>query len=88
MHSSVFPDFYLKYVYGDLARGLNRDVEMLIFPYKITHASECSFPENQGDALLLEVQDMKKNTLGRTSIPVSAMADNNVCLALLYVIMF
>lgn len=35
------------------------------------------FPENQGDALLLEVQDMKKNTLGRTSIPVSAMADNN-----------
>ncbi|WMV39524.1 hypothetical protein MTR67_032909 [Solanum verrucosum] len=35
------------------------------------------FPENQGDALLLEVQDMKKSTLGRTSIPVSAVADNN-----------
>ncbi|KAK4342191.1 hypothetical protein RND71_038007 [Anisodus tanguticus] len=35
------------------------------------------FPENQGDALLVEVQDMKKSTLGRTSIPVSAVADNN-----------
>ncbi|XP_055824785.1 uncharacterized protein LOC129893300 [Solanum dulcamara] len=35
------------------------------------------FPENQGDALLLEVQDMRKSTLGRTSIPVSAVADNN-----------
>lgn len=35
------------------------------------------FPENQGDALLLEVQDIKKSTLGRTSIPVSAVADNN-----------
>ncbi|CAN4104391.1 unnamed protein product [Withania somnifera] len=35
------------------------------------------FPENQGDAFLLEIQDMKKTTLGRTSIPVSAMADNN-----------
>uniref|UniRef100_A0A3Q7HGH3 Uncharacterized protein n=1 Tax=Solanum lycopersicum TaxID=4081 RepID=A0A3Q7HGH3_SOLLC len=67
----------LKYAYDDLARRSDRDVEILISPYKITHASIFSFPENQGDALLLEVQDMKKSTLGRTSIPVSAVADNN-----------
>ncbi|XP_059282074.1 uncharacterized protein LOC132035924 isoform X2 [Lycium ferocissimum] len=35
------------------------------------------FPENQGDALLIEVQDMKRSTLGRTLIPVSAVADNS-----------
>ncbi|XP_070037538.1 uncharacterized protein [Nicotiana tomentosiformis] len=35
------------------------------------------FPENQGDALLLEVQDMKRSTLGRTSIPISAVTDSN-----------
>lgn len=78
----------LKYAYDDLARRSDRDVEILISPYKITHASIFSFPENQGDALLLEVQDMKKSTLGRTSIPVSAVADNNVCLVLQIVIMF
>ncbi|KAL3502951.1 hypothetical protein ACH5RR_037400, partial [Cinchona calisaya] len=34
------------------------------------------FPENQGDSILLEVQDVKKNVQGRASIPVSSMTDN------------
>nr|GMD84221.1 Epidermin biosynthesis protein like [Ipomoea batatas] len=34
------------------------------------------FPENQGDALLVEVQDSKKNILGQATIPISSTLDN------------
>uniref|UniRef100_A0A2N9FJ97 Uncharacterized protein n=1 Tax=Fagus sylvatica TaxID=28930 RepID=A0A2N9FJ97_FAGSY len=34
------------------------------------------FPESQGDALLVEVQDTKKSVQGRTAIPVSSLTDN------------
>ncbi|RAL51189.1 hypothetical protein DM860_018215 [Cuscuta australis] len=34
------------------------------------------FPENQGDALLVEVQDSKKNVLGLATVPVASMVDN------------
>ncbi|KAF5482667.1 hypothetical protein F2P56_003217 [Juglans regia] len=34
------------------------------------------FPETQGDALLVEVQDTKNSVQGRTTIPVSSLADN------------
>ncbi|CAH9091069.1 unnamed protein product [Cuscuta epithymum] len=34
------------------------------------------FPENQSDALLVEVQDSKKNTLGLAMVPISSMVDN------------
>ncbi|KAG2719653.1 hypothetical protein I3843_03G262600 [Carya illinoinensis] len=34
------------------------------------------FPEIQGDALLVEVQDTKNSVQGRTTIPVSSLADN------------
>ncbi|KAI3852139.1 hypothetical protein MKW92_040856 [Papaver armeniacum] len=33
------------------------------------------FPENQGDALLLEVQDLNKVTQGRATIPLSSLND-------------
>ncbi|XP_010036107.1 uncharacterized protein LOC104425188 isoform X1 [Eucalyptus grandis] len=34
------------------------------------------FPESQGDALLVEVQDTKKSVLGRAAIPISSLTDN------------
>ncbi|KAK8517885.1 hypothetical protein V6N13_128043 [Hibiscus sabdariffa] len=34
------------------------------------------FPETEGDALLLEVQDKKKLVQGRATIPVSSLSDN------------
>ncbi|KAK3025513.1 hypothetical protein RJ639_042048 [Escallonia herrerae] len=34
------------------------------------------FPENQGDALLLEVHDAKKTVQGRATIPISSLTDN------------
>lgn len=34
------------------------------------------FPESQADALLVEVQDMKKSAQGRTRIPISSLIDN------------
>ncbi|KAM7492448.1 hypothetical protein LguiA_035369 [Lonicera macranthoides] len=34
------------------------------------------FPENQGDALLLEVQDEKKAVQGRAIIPITSLTDN------------
>ncbi|KAF4360031.1 uncharacterized protein LOC115699041 isoform X1 [Cannabis sativa] len=34
------------------------------------------FPESQGDALLVEVQDTKKSVLGRATIPISSLTDN------------
>ncbi|WJZ99793.1 hypothetical protein VitviT2T_018209 [Vitis vinifera] len=34
------------------------------------------FPESQGDALLLEVQDAKKSVQGRCTIPISSLSDN------------
>lgn len=37
-----------------------------------------SFPEDQGDALLVEVQDQNKITQGRATIPVSSLTDNPV----------
>lgn len=39
-----------------------------------------SFPESQGDALLLEVQDAKKSVQGRCTIPISSLSDNPVCI--------
>ncbi|KAK9995441.1 hypothetical protein SO802_020127 [Lithocarpus litseifolius] len=36
------------------------------------------YPESQGDALLVEVQDAKKSVQGRTAIPVSSLTDNPV----------
>lgn len=38
-----------------------------------------SFPESQGDALLLEVRDAKKTVQGRATIPISSLTDNPVC---------
>ncbi|XP_028096155.1 uncharacterized protein LOC114296056 isoform X1 [Camellia sinensis] len=35
-----------------------------------------SFPENQGDALLLEVQDTKKTIHGRAIIPIASLTEN------------
>ncbi|KAJ0052672.1 hypothetical protein Pint_01781 [Pistacia integerrima] len=35
-----------------------------------------SFPENEGDALLVEVQDKKNSIQGRATIPVSSLTDN------------
>lgn len=37
-----------------------------------------SFPESQGDALLLEVQDAMKNSQGCATIPISSLTDNPV----------
>ncbi|XP_042067514.1 uncharacterized protein LOC121810862 isoform X1 [Salvia splendens] len=34
------------------------------------------FPESQGDALLLEVQDVMKNVQGSATIPISSLSDN------------
>ncbi|XP_041994463.1 uncharacterized protein LOC121744855 isoform X2 [Salvia splendens] len=34
------------------------------------------FPESQGDALLLEVQDVMKNVQGCATIPISSLSDN------------
>ncbi|GFZ05173.1 hypothetical protein Acr_17g0007450 [Actinidia rufa] len=34
------------------------------------------FPENQSDALLLEVQDIKKAIQGRATIPIASLTDN------------
>ncbi|XP_024928474.2 uncharacterized protein LOC107416811 [Ziziphus jujuba] len=34
------------------------------------------FPESQGDALLVEVQDTKKSVQGRATIPISSLTDN------------
>ncbi|KAH6788803.1 portal protein [Perilla frutescens var. frutescens] len=34
------------------------------------------FPESQGDALLLEVQDLMKNVQGCATIPISSLTDN------------
>ncbi|XWS75937.1 hypothetical protein CRYUN_Cryun01aG0134500 [Craigia yunnanensis] len=34
------------------------------------------FPETEGDALLVEVQDKKKSVQGRATIPVSSLSDN------------
>ncbi|KAK3010058.1 hypothetical protein RJ639_012648 [Escallonia herrerae] len=34
------------------------------------------FPENQGDALLLEVHNSKKTVQGRATIPISSLTDN------------
>ncbi|XP_062107072.1 uncharacterized protein LOC133818305 isoform X3 [Humulus lupulus] len=34
------------------------------------------FPESQGDALLVEVQDTKKSVLGRTTVLISSLTDN------------
>ncbi|KAL2476566.1 hypothetical protein Adt_37302 [Abeliophyllum distichum] len=34
------------------------------------------FPESQGDVLLLEVQDIKKNVQGQATVPISSMTDN------------
>lgn len=42
-------------------------------------ACNFSYPENEGDALLVEVQDKKKNSIqGRATIPVSSLTDNPV----------
>lgn len=38
-----------------------------------------SFPDNQGDALLLEVLDTKKTIKGRAVIPIASLTDNPVC---------
>lgn len=46
----------------------------------LIHVSNFSFPEIQGDALLVEVQDTKNSVQGRTTIPVSSLADNPVCI--------
>ncbi|KAL6999813.1 hypothetical protein U1Q18_000969 [Sarracenia purpurea var. burkii] len=35
-----------------------------------------SFPENHGDALLLEVQDTNKAIQGRAVIPIATLTDN------------
>lgn len=37
-----------------------------------------SFPESQGDALLLEVQDVMKNVQGCATISISSLTDNPV----------
>lgn len=37
-----------------------------------------SFPESQGDALLLEIQDAMKNVQGCATIPISSLTDNPV----------
>lgn len=42
-------------------------------------ACDFSFPESQGDALLVEVQDSKKAVQGQASIPISSLSDNPVC---------
>ncbi|CAA3027510.1 Hypothetical predicted protein [Olea europaea subsp. europaea] len=34
------------------------------------------FPESQGDVILLEVQDVKKNVQGQATVPISSMTDN------------
>ncbi|XP_063950453.1 uncharacterized protein LOC108219853 isoform X2 [Daucus carota subsp. sativus] len=34
------------------------------------------FPESQGDALILEVQDLKKTVQGRATIPISSLIEN------------
>lgn len=44
----------------------------------LTHVCNFSYPESQGDALLVEVQDAKKSVQGRTTIPVSSLTDNPV----------
>ena len=43
-----------------------------------------SFPENQSDALLLEVQDMKKAIQGRATIPIASLTENPVCILSAY----
>ena len=43
-----------------------------------------SFPENQSDALLLEVQDIKKAIQGRATIPIASLTDNPVCIISAY----
>ncbi|GMY09592.1 hypothetical protein FCV25MIE_04831 [Fagus crenata] len=47
-----------------------------VFEEDLTHVCNFSFPESQGDALLVEVQDTKKSVQGRTAIPVSSLTDN------------
>ena len=50
----------------------------------LTLACNFSFPENQGDALLVEVQDSKKAVHGQARIPISSLNDNPVCAPLPY----
>lgn len=40
--------------------------------------TQFSFPESEADALLLEVQDLKKSIQGRATIPISSLNDNAV----------
>lgn len=51
----------------------------------IPFAFNFSFPESQGDALMVEVQDSKGSIEGRTTIPVSSLNDNPVCIHPVYV---
>lgn len=43
-----------------------------------THNSSFSFPEPEGDALLIEVQDKKKSVQGKVTISVASLTDNPV----------
>lgn len=38
------------------------------------YTTSCSYPESQGEALLIQVQDINNVNLGQTKIPVSLLA--------------
>lgn len=44
----------------------------------LTVTYDFSYPETEGDALMVEVQDKKKSIQGRATIPISSLADNPV----------
>lgn len=54
----------------------NKNRQSFIFSNNLV--CDISFPENQGDALLLEVQGEKRIIQGRAVIPVSSLHDNLV----------
>lgn len=51
---------------------------LLVHVKSLTHNSSFSFPESEGDDLLIEVQDKKKSVQGKATIPMASLTENPV----------
>jgi len=64
-----------KYEAQEALISINLPYQIVKMPHILLYFS---FPESQGDALLIEVQDTKHNTRGQAVIPILSIAENFV----------
>lgn len=73
-------DFAIRsFSYADLRSKRFPTLAYVKLAAQLTCVCNFSFPESEGDALLVEVQDKRNSIQGRATIPVSSLTDNPVC---------